>query len=138
MEHARGPDIRRCPHRSVPARHRGGRRNDHRARCLLDPQGLPCLWTRRFILATLQLTQSTARLYTGESTVNIHRLLALSALILLGSPAVFAQTDPGVRGGAAGAGQPFSTLTANEREFFLDGQADFNEAEGVADGLGPR
>jgi len=51
---------------------------------------------------------------------------------------VFAQTDPGVRPGPAGGGAPFATLTPNEREFFDDGLADFIEAEGVGDGLGPR
>jgi CxxC motif-containing protein (DUF1111 family) len=53
-------------------------------------------------------------------------------------PSAFAQTDPGVRGGPAGAGHPLPGLTANERIFFDDGEADFNEAEGVGDGLGPR
>jgi CxxC motif-containing protein (DUF1111 family) len=46
--------------------------------------------------------------------------------------------DPGVRGGPAGAGQPLPGLTANEAIFFDVGRDDFNEAEGVGDGLGPR
>ena len=33
--------------------------------------------------------------------------------------------DPGVRGGAAGAGRPLQGLTADETAFFLDGQARF-------------
>src|SRR5262245_52730963 len=49
-----------------------------------------------------------------------------------------AQTDPGVQGGPARAGQPLPGLTANEAIFFDVGLDDFAEAEGVGDGLGPR
>jgi CxxC motif-containing protein (DUF1111 family) len=47
-------------------------------------------------------------------------------------------TDPGVHGGVAGAGGPLAGLTAGQLKFFADGKADFEEVEGVADGLGPR
>src|SRR4026209_2152810 len=46
--------------------------------------------------------------------------------------------DPGVRGGAPGTGGPIAGLTARENEFFLVGQEDFEEAEEVDEGLGPR
>jgi CxxC motif-containing protein (DUF1111 family) len=46
--------------------------------------------------------------------------------------------DPGVRSGAAGAGAALSGLTAGQNEYYLAGKADFEEAEDVADGLGPR
>jgi CxxC motif-containing protein (DUF1111 family) len=53
-----------------------------------------------------------------------------------------APVDPGVRGGAAGAGDPLQGLTADETAFFLDGQARFAEIEvvnnGSNNGLGPR
>src|SRR3984957_5563502 len=53
-----------------------------------------------------------------------------------------AAVDPGVRGGAAGAGGPLQGLTADETAFFLDGQARFAEIEvvnkGANNGLGPR
>src|ERR1700674_71444 len=53
-----------------------------------------------------------------------------------------APVDPGVRGGAAGAGGPLQGLTADETAFFLDGQARFADIEGVNkganNGLGPR
>ena len=49
-----------------------------------------------------------------------------------------AQVDPGVRGGTAGAGLPFADLTNNEHAFFDAGQEDFEEAEGVGEGMGPR
>ena len=49
-----------------------------------------------------------------------------------------AQVDPGVRGGGAGAGAPFADLTDNEHSFFEVGLEDFEEAEGVGEGMGPR
>lgn len=45
--------------------------------------------------------------------------------------------DPGVRGGEAGAGGHLDALSANEIRFFELGKEDFEEAEEVADGLGP-
>ena len=47
-------------------------------------------------------------------------------------------SDPGVRGGAAASGNPLPGLSANQIAFFNQGKADFNSAEDVADGLGPR
>jgi len=62
-----------------------------------------------------------------------------AAIVLFTSAApVLAQTDPGVQGGAARAGGPLPGLTANELAFFNVGDEDFEEAEGVGDGLGPR
>jgi len=46
--------------------------------------------------------------------------------------------DPGVRGGESGAGGPIAGLVGRQEEFFRHGLEDFNEAEDVADGLGPR
>jgi len=50
--------------------------------------------------------------------------------------------DPGVRGGASGAGGPLKGLTADETAFFQDGQTRFAEVDGVTkganNGLGPR
>jgi CxxC motif-containing protein (DUF1111 family) len=45
--------------------------------------------------------------------------------------------DPGVRGGAAGAGGPIAGLTKNEFAFFDAGKDDFIEEETVPEGLGP-
>ena len=47
-------------------------------------------------------------------------------------------TDPGVRAGASGSGAPIAGLTAQQTEYFNAGQVDFNEAEEVGEGLGPR
>ena len=61
------------------------------------------------------------------------------ALALLATPRlVVAQTDPGVRGGPAGAGTAIAGLTVKERKFFSSGLDAFSEAEPVAEGLGPR
>jgi CxxC motif-containing protein (DUF1111 family) len=46
--------------------------------------------------------------------------------------------DPGVRGGPAGAGGAIDGLTPHETEYFTAGQLDFNEAETVEEGMGPR
>ncbi|HYR87158.1 MAG TPA: di-heme oxidoredictase family protein [Terriglobia bacterium] len=48
-----------------------------------------------------------------------------------------AARDPGMRGGAAGAGGPIAELTETELAFFNVGKDDFEEEEQVADGLGP-
>jgi CxxC motif-containing protein (DUF1111 family) len=77
--------------------------------------------------------------------------IASAAVILTALPeSVFGQTttlttqdfnsarDPGVRGGAPGAGVPLPGLTAGETAFFDNGKADFAAAEGIGDGLGPR
>jgi CxxC motif-containing protein (DUF1111 family) len=50
----------------------------------------------------------------------------------------FNASDPGVRGGAPGAGLPLQGLSATQAAFFTAGQADFAEEENVSDGLGPR
>jgi len=46
--------------------------------------------------------------------------------------------DPGVRTGDAGAGGFLRGLTDKQKEFFQAGLVEFEEAEGVGDGLGPR
>ncbi len=48
-----------------------------------------------------------------------------------------AARDPGARVGAAGAGAPIAGLTGTELASFDAGKEDFEEEEGVADGLGP-
>src|SRR5215469_5230993 len=61
---------------------------------------------------------------------------------LTSAQTVKAPLDPGVRGGAAGAGGPLQGLTADENAFFQDGLARFAEIEvvtgGSNNGLGPR
>ena len=63
---------------------------------------------------------------------------AAAVAFFMSATSALAQTDPGVQGGAARAGGPLAGLTANERNFFQAGLEDFEEAEGIGDGLGPR
>jgi CxxC motif-containing protein (DUF1111 family) len=67
--------------------------------------------------------------------------LAGTTLILMGAATAVSADgarDPGVRGGPPAAGQPLPGLTQDEVAFFEVGLEDFEEAEGIADGLGPR
>ena len=51
---------------------------------------------------------------------------------------LFHASDPGVRGGLAGAGGPINGLTARQLEFFQTGKDEFEDVDGLAEGLGPR
>jgi CxxC motif-containing protein (DUF1111 family) len=68
-------------------------------------------------------------------------VLAMSC-IRASAQTVKAAVDPGLRGGAAGAGSPLQGLTADENAFFRDGLARFADIEVVTggnnNGLGPR
>src|SRR6266581_2303557 len=61
-----------------------------------------------------------------------------SQLSFGGGGTQFRASDPGVRGGAAGAGAQLAGLSATQAAFFTAGAADFAEVENVPDGLGPR
>jgi CxxC motif-containing protein (DUF1111 family) len=50
----------------------------------------------------------------------------------------FKAQDPGVRGGAPGAGGPIAGLSASEAAFFTGGLDTFQEVDAAGDGLGPR
>jgi CxxC motif-containing protein (DUF1111 family) len=50
----------------------------------------------------------------------------------------FVARDPGVRGGPAGAGAPLDGLTASQQAFFDAGATEFQDTDGLAEGLGPR
>jgi CxxC motif-containing protein (DUF1111 family) len=71
--------------------------------------------------------------------------IALACLLVAGcaepNPPPPTAVDPGVRGGAAGAGGPLNGLTADETSFFNDGLtrfAEINSVTGDHGGLGPR
>src|SRR3984893_10086842 len=84
---------------------------------------------------------------TGQK-VALRAFGALAAAILATSwvrtsaQTVKVPVDPGVRGGAAGAGSPLQGLTADENAFFRDGLTRFADIEVVTggnnNGLGPR
>jgi CxxC motif-containing protein (DUF1111 family) len=68
-------------------------------------------------------------------------LAALSILLvsLVGfSHADFRASDPGVQSDYRGTGNPLPGLTTSQLALFNVGKADFLEAEGIGDGLGPR
>jgi len=76
---------------------------------------------------------------TGAPIVLMSLLLAACADT---GPAQPSAVDPGVRGGAPGAGGPLTGLSADETTFFNDGLARFLDVESVTgannNGLGPR
>jgi CxxC motif-containing protein (DUF1111 family) len=71
------------------------------------------------------------------------RVFVAGWLVLLGAGISQAQTDPGPRGGAAGAGGAFSALSAAEKTFFTAALDTFKEVDSVSGtiedgkGLGP-
>jgi len=81
------------------------------------------------------------RTITPKSLCGILTVALITSGYILGQTGS-APVDPGVRGGAAGAGGALQGLTADETAFFLNGQARFAEIEvvnkGANNGLGPR
>jgi len=70
--------------------------------------------------------------------------VVVSLLSLLVGAVAMAQTDPGVRGGAPGAGGPLARFSVQEQKFFENGQTRFQQTEsvsgtipGTGSGLGP-
>src|SRR6266481_2149338 len=77
--------------------------------------------------------------FVKRTLVSFSTTASILVVSLLVSAPSYAASDPGVRGGAAGAGQGFANLTAGEAALFNgNARAQFEETEGVADGLGPR
>jgi CxxC motif-containing protein (DUF1111 family) len=74
--------------------------------------------------------------YTTASHAVIVSLIGLMGTVTAASAAT--ATDPGVRQGTPGAGNPVTGLTADQTSLFLQGQVNFEEVENLAEGLGPR
>jgi CxxC motif-containing protein (DUF1111 family) len=77
--------------------------------------------------------------------MSMRRVGVLAWGFLAVSASVLAQTDPGPRGGAAGAGGPIAGLTDKEASYFAEGEESFQEVASVTGsvpdtepGLGPR
>jgi len=91
--------------------------------------------TRRFVakcVARLQVSRPA-------SAIVLSAAIALFAFqVRISSQTGFVARDPGVRGGAAGAGDPLPGLTAYELEYFNAGKEEFEEAEELDEGIGPR
>lgn len=83
----------------------------------------------------------TRRQRAGLSTLKVAAATALAVALSMSCRAGGA-VDPGVRGGAPGAGGPLNGLTQDEQQFFNDGLARFATIEvvtgGANNGLGPR
>jgi CxxC motif-containing protein (DUF1111 family) len=71
--------------------------------------------------------------------------VSFAAVVLAAAGTVYAQVDPGPRGGAPGAGTYFPSLNTNEQNFFTQAQGRFTEIDSVSGsvpgedgaGLGP-
>jgi len=62
----------------------------------------------------------------------------VSSQLSFGGGTLFRASDPGVRGGAAGAGAQLAGLSATQAAFFTAGAAEYAEEDNVPEGLGPR
>ena len=72
------------------------------------------------------------RIRSGLNTRTAALSLQIAATLFFVLPqAVLAQKDPGVRGGAPGAGGPITGLTANELAMFREGIKRANQLESV-------
>jgi CxxC motif-containing protein (DUF1111 family) len=77
----------------------------------------------------------------AEKRNHVMRVLTVVTVSIVGTVGILsAQTDPGVRGGAPGAGGPIKDLTQGELDFFnIQATPDFIQVEDVPNnGLGPR
>jgi hypothetical protein len=92
--------------------------------------------TRSFVAKRAAMTR---RLSRPSTTIVVSACIALFALeARISSQTGFVARDPGVRGGDPGAGAPFLALTPQERNYFDAGKEEFEEAEELAEGIGPR
>ena len=77
------------------------------------------------------------------TTVKAAAVVAIVPLLMVGALQIlranpFVASDPGVRGGPAGAGDHVAGLTASQHAFFDQSRIQFEEADGADEGLGPR
>src|ERR1051325_2797459 len=86
---------------------------------------------RNICMGRLRLVRRT---FVSSSAV---ASILIGALVSAPSYADFVAKDPGVRGGAAGAGG-FVALTGGDLQLANDSREAFEETEGLGDGLGPR
>ena len=82
------------------------------------------------LVAPLSLAAAGILLFTFQIEMASSQLAAPSTS--------FKAQDPGMRGGAPGAGGPIAGLSGTESAFFTRSRDTFQEVDGVAQGLGPR
>jgi len=87
---------------------------------------------KRKLVTSLSLAGSVAALFLFQIE------MASSQFFGGGGSFGFNASDPGVRGGDAGAGAQIDALSPNQALFFASGAVDFGSAEEVDEGLGPR
>src|SRR5258708_7063543 len=80
----------------------------------------------------------------GEASRGLRRILLTLVPLFFAVLMIQAQTDPGVRGGPAGAGGPIAGMSVQEEKFFSNGTTRFQQIEsvsgtisGTGSGLGP-
>src|SRR5690242_12598578 len=79
------------------------------------------------------------RLSMPTSAIAVSAGIALFAFqVKVSSQSGFVARDPGVRGGDPGAGMPLPGLTPQELGYFNAGKGEFEEAEEISEGIGPR
>ncbi|MHB8743404.1 MAG: di-heme oxidoredictase family protein [Sulfuricaulis sp.] len=66
------------------------------------------------------------------------RIIFMFFGFVVSAPGFAGAVDPGVRGGAAGAGSEIAGLTTSQQSFFSAGLTNFVKSDGIGDGLGPR
>jgi CxxC motif-containing protein (DUF1111 family) len=79
------------------------------------------------------------------TTVKTAVMIVIVPLVMVGAlqgivgatDPLFVATDPGVRGGLPGAGGRIGGLTTSQKAFFAASREEFEETEGVDEGLGP-
>jgi CxxC motif-containing protein (DUF1111 family) len=86
-------------------------------------------------IAAMILGVTAAQNALAQSTLHTHKGAAKSSSQVANQSS--GAVDPGVRGGAPGAGGPIGGLTAAEQAFFTAAQAAFSVIETVPVGLGP-
>jgi CxxC motif-containing protein (DUF1111 family) len=110
------------------------------------PQSASAVVSLRLLRVEVAVCQRFEQRGDVMKSTSISTIVGLAIASLVGSQANIASQgpggagakDPGVRSGAAAAGQALPGLTSQELEYFEAGAADFAEAETVDDGVGPR
>jgi CxxC motif-containing protein (DUF1111 family) len=77
------------------------------------------------------------------TTVKAATVVAIVPLLMVGALQIlranpFVASDPGVRGGPAGAGDRLPGLTMSQRAFFAASRTQFEETDNTGEGIGPR
>src|SRR5262245_36461289 len=92
--------------------------------------------TRSFVAKCAAMTRRLSRPSMHFVASAVIALFALE--VRISSQTGFVAHDPGVRGGTPGAGDHLEGLTPYEEAYFTAGKEEFEEAEELDEGIGPR